>query len=71
MNRFENLGGIVQKATVTSFDDEILNEFDLVINCTGFGAKRLCSDDNLVPIRGQVFKVLIVIYYFIYMNKSN
>jgi len=71
LNRFENLGGIVQKATVTSFDDDILNGFDLVINCTGFGAKRLCSDDNLVPIRGQVFKVLIMINNFMEMNKFN
>lgn len=45
------------KRTITSFDDDALEGYDCVVNCTGFGAKRLCSDINLVPIRGQVFKV--------------
>ena len=31
--------------------------FDVVVNCTGFGAKSLCKDPKMVPIRGQVFKV--------------
>lgn len=37
------------------FDE--LSDYDMVVNCTGFGAKKLCSDASLVPIRGQVFKV--------------
>ncbi|CAH2040863.1 unnamed protein product, partial [Iphiclides podalirius] len=32
-------------------------KYDLVFNCTGFGAKALCNDHDLVPIRGQVLKV--------------
>ena len=31
--------------------------FDAVMNCTGFGAKSLCKDPKMLPIRGQVFKV--------------
>lgn len=31
--------------------------FDVVVNCAGFGAKDLCNDNKLVPIRGQVVKV--------------
>ncbi|XP_026731612.1 D-aspartate oxidase [Trichoplusia ni] len=34
-----------------------LSEFDLVFNCAGLGAKYLCNDHDLVPIRGQVLKV--------------
>ncbi|XP_063545073.1 D-aspartate oxidase [Cydia strobilella] len=34
-----------------------LSHFDLVFNCTGFGAKYLCKDNDLVPLRGQVIKV--------------
>lgn len=64
--RFENLGGIVMKKTIDSFDDTSLLDYDLLVNCTGFGAKHLCGDDNLVPIRGQVFKVLNLIAVFVY-----
>lgn len=53
--RFENIGGKILKQTVTSFED--VSGYDIVVNCTGFGAKVLCKDHDLVPIRGQVFKV--------------
>ncbi|KAI9555266.1 hypothetical protein GHT06_017781 [Daphnia sinensis] len=53
--KFEILGGKIVKKTIDSFND--VNDYDLVMNCTGFGAKKLCSDHDLVPIRGQVFKV--------------
>lgn len=32
-------------------------EFDTVFNCTGIGAKKLCNDVKVVPIRGQIIKV--------------
>ncbi|HET7458591.1 MAG TPA: FAD-dependent oxidoreductase [Gemmatimonadaceae bacterium] len=28
-----------------------------VVNCTGLGARSLCGDDELVPVRGQVVRV--------------
>ncbi|KAJ8715664.1 hypothetical protein PYW07_010146 [Mythimna separata] len=34
-----------------------LSNYDLVFNCAGLGAKYLCNDYDLVPIRGQVIKV--------------
>ncbi|XP_015515244.1 D-amino-acid oxidase [Neodiprion lecontei] len=37
--------------------NELSPSFDLVINCTGMGARYLCNDRRLVPIRGQVAKV--------------
>ncbi|GBP93849.1 D-aspartate oxidase [Eumeta japonica] len=32
-------------------------KYDLVFNCSGMGAEKLCGDLDLVPIRGQVLKV--------------
>lgn len=29
----------------------------IVLNCSGYGAKFLCDDDNVVPVRGQVLRV--------------
>jgi len=47
---------VVEK-TVTKLQD-LENNFDVVMNCAGLGAKYLCSDNKMVPIRGQVVKVL-------------
>lgn len=35
--------------------DGIGREFDLLVNCAGAGAKELCKDDDLLPVRGQYF----------------
>ncbi len=32
----------------------ISHQFDVVINCSGLGAKTLCNDDQIFPVRGQV-----------------
>ena len=31
--------------------------YDYVINCTGLGARELCSDNRMYPVRGQVLRV--------------
>ncbi|CAH2981926.1 unnamed protein product [Chilo suppressalis] len=52
---FKSRGGVIVNDKVDSFTS--LSKYDLVLNCTGFGAKYLCNDYNLVPMRGQVVKV--------------
>lgn len=37
---------------ITGFNE--LEQFDLVINCSGLGAVTLCNDEQLIPYRGQV-----------------
>lgn len=32
-------------------------DFDIVVNCTGLGAKQLTGDFLLTPVRGQAMKV--------------
>lgn len=51
---FRRNGGVVTNDKVESFAS--LSNYDLVFNCTGMGAKYLCNDYDLVPIRGQVAK---------------
>ncbi|XP_059469033.1 D-aspartate oxidase [Neocloeon triangulifer] len=48
-------GGKFRQRKVNTFSD--VEDFDAVINCTGLGAKYLCNDSKLTPIRGQVIKV--------------
>jgi len=39
--------GTIEQREVRSFDE--LADFDVVVNCTGFGARELCHDDELTP----------------------
>ena len=34
--------------------DDAFAAADVVVNCTGLGARELCADDELVPVRGQL-----------------
>ena len=36
---------------------EALQAADVVVNCTGLGARELCHDEQLVPVRGQLVHV--------------
>jgi glycine/D-amino acid oxidase-like deaminating enzyme len=37
--------------------NEVVNEFDCVINCSGLGAYHLVPDKTMYPVRGQVLRV--------------
>ncbi|KAK9743500.1 FAD dependent oxidoreductase [Popillia japonica] len=56
MMQFTKSGGKLIDYKLESFGD-LSSEYDLIINCTGLGAKYLCNDHKVAPIRGQVFKV--------------
>ena len=47
------VGGRVLPTKVGSLDS-LSNDYDIVINCSGLGARDLCRDFSVVPMRGQV-----------------
>jgi D-amino-acid oxidase len=51
-----SLGIAIESRTVSSLDSLLL-ETSLVANCTGLGARELCGDESLHPVRGQVVRV--------------
>lgn len=51
----DNNGTIVERKLESL--KEIYEEYDIILNCTGLGAKKLCNDVNVLPIRGQVIQV--------------
>ena len=42
--------------------DELLGKTDLIINCTGLGARKLARDLTIRPARGQVIRFCLVEY---------
>lgn len=54
--KFTSAGGVINYHHLDALTD-LSNSYDAVVNCSGLGAKDLCKDHHLVPIRGQVIKV--------------
>ncbi|KAF2015422.1 FAD dependent oxidoreductase [Aaosphaeria arxii CBS 175.79] len=44
-------------AAVDRSEEEPRRDFAAVVNCTGLGAKELCQDESMYPIRGQTLLV--------------
>lgn len=51
---FLNAGGTFVPAEFHSLSDFSRLKEKVVINCTGYGARALCKDDSIVPVRGQI-----------------
>jgi len=49
---FEQRSVLFERKLVNSFDE--LAGFDIIINCSGLGARDLCHDTSVIPVRGQV-----------------
>jgi D-amino-acid oxidase len=54
LDRAQRAGAVLHAGVEVRSLDEIDREFDLVVNCTGAGAKRLVDDGDIEPHRGQV-----------------
>jgi D-amino-acid oxidase len=55
--RFQERGGRVLQREVRSLDEAWRAGPEVVVNCTGMGARTLVGDESLVPIRGEVLRV--------------
>lgn len=54
--QFLAAGGVLEVRHIDSLD-ELLDEADLVVNCSGVGARKLVDDPAVHPIRGQTLLV--------------
>jgi D-amino-acid oxidase len=52
--RFANAGGEIHSNRCVAKLEDVNPAFDLVINCTGIGARALVQDSDLEPHRGQI-----------------
>jgi D-amino-acid oxidase len=56
IERFEKLGGRIRTRALQSIDEAFAGH-DVVVNCSGLGARELVGDATMLPIRGQVVRV--------------
>jgi glycine/D-amino acid oxidase-like deaminating enzyme len=54
MNDFQIAGGKIETAEFRTPADLAPLPQRVVINCTGYGARALWSDESIVPVRGQI-----------------
>lgn len=55
---FQSLGGVYKLKEVKNISTAIKeSSANIVINCTGLGAKELCNDQKMFPIRGQLVQL--------------
>lgn len=53
--RFTAAGGTIERRDLRSLDAAFAHTgARAVVNCSGLGARELCGDDSVVPVRGQV-----------------
>ena len=52
MRQFTDKGGVVVRRKIASLQG-LLSEFDIVVNCSGLGARELTQDTSLQPAWGQ------------------
>ncbi|XP_070168371.1 D-aspartate oxidase-like isoform X1 [Polyergus mexicanus] len=57
MERFIALGGKIEKRNIKTLHDLAEEGYDLIINCSGLGARELVADKTMTSIRGQVYRV--------------
>ncbi len=50
-------GELTQTRVFKSLDELAALQHDVVFNCTGLGARELCVDDAVAPVRGQIVVV--------------
>jgi len=55
LGQFREMGGVYEEGRITSLQ-ELSQADDLVVNCTGLGAREICQDTQLYPIRGQLLR---------------
>lgn len=55
-DRFLAAGGVIEERSVDSLD-EVAAEADLLVNCSGVGARQLADDAAVYPMRGQTLLI--------------
>ena len=53
MAQFTSAGGRVERGRLSSLTSAELTSYDVLVNCTGLGARDLAGDETIQPLRGE------------------
>lgn len=68
--KLKKIGAQIVRKRIESFEE--LQSFDLIINCSGLGAKKILMDDaELKPMRGQVIRVAAPWIFEVFLNDAD
>lgn len=67
MEKFIALGGKMERRNIKMLYQLAEEGYDLIINCSGLGARELVADETMMPIRGQVYRVIDSPIYIAYL----
>ena len=56
LKTFQNNGGKLEERHLESLE-ELVGQYDLVVNCSGLGARELVGDEKLYGLRGHLIRV--------------
>ncbi len=56
MCKFQAQGGLIVQHTITNLSEAFVQS-DIVVNCSGLGARELVGDHDLRPAKGQVVRI--------------
>ncbi|GMR36169.1 hypothetical protein PMAYCL1PPCAC_06364 [Pristionchus mayeri] len=62
---------MVRSEMETKVDNQIVGEYDVVVNCSGLGARKLVGDEKLIPSRGQVVRVRAPAVHHFFMDDDD
>ena len=68
MDKFRKNGGLIKKRKLSSLDE--VASYDIIINCTGLGARELVRDPLIYPVRGQLVIVKAPNVKTVYYNRE-
>ncbi|XP_077291492.1 D-amino acid oxidase 2 [Arctopsyche grandis] len=71
MDRFYKLGGKIVQREIKSIDNLSDEDYDIIINCSGLGAKYIVPDPKVIPVRGQVARVKAPWIYHVLLDESD
>ena len=61
--------GDIRYFFMSLYFDQLMSKwkFDVIVNCTGIGARVLTGDNDVIPIRGQVSRVITSLFIIFYV----
>lgn len=65
MKTFKSQSGKIVRRKINTLDELKREKYNVIVNCSGLGARELAKDPQVTPVRGQVSRVIKYTTYFL------